>query len=391
MRTLVLLGLSLSGAVVFTAAGCGTDEPPNPTSTGGTTATGGATETGGTPSTGGATSTGGVVNTGGTPTGGKASGGATSTGGSATGGSGSCVPATCGSHKWACWKMPNPTGSGLPNPASYTVANGVVHDDVTCLDWQQVESSSSYTNADAISYCESLSLGGYDDWRAPTRVEMASIMDWTRSPATDAAFTGVSGYHKTGSNWILTINQTGAGAGTDYAWTYNMGDGIVSNAYSAANASRIRCVRGNGTGEAFSTPAVAPPNQYTAISADEAQDNYTGLIWQRNGNASGLISWDQAVTYCSTLTLGGNTWRLPSVRELATLVDEARVAPAINRTMFPNTQYGARSNNWYWASHHSRGSTTYAWGLNFDDGFTGYNSASAAWNTFGPSWAKCVR
>jgi len=31
------------------------------------------------------------------------------------------------------------------------------------------------------------------------------------------------------------------------------------------------------------------------------------------------------------------------------------------------------------------------WGLNFDDGFTGFNSGSAAWNTFGPSYTKCVR
>ena len=33
-----------------------------------------------------------------------------------------------------------------------------------------------------------------------------------------------------------------------------------------------------------------------------------------------------------------------------TLVDEARVGPAINRTAFPNTRYGSRSNNWYWAN-----------------------------------------
>jgi hypothetical protein len=237
-----------------------------------------------------------------------------------------------------------------------------------------------------------LSLGGNSDWRVPTRVETESIMDWTRSPAIDAAFTAVSGFHKTGSDWILTIRQAGAGSGTDFAWAFNFGDGIVSNAYSAATAARVRCVRGNGTGEAFADPAVAPPNQYTVISTDEVQDNYTGLIWQRTGNASGLISWDQAVTYCSGLTIGGNTWRLPSVRELATLVDEAQVAPAINRTMFPSTQYGARSNNWYWASHAERNSTTAWWGLNFDDGFTGFNAgASGAWNYWTVAYAKCVR
>jgi hypothetical protein len=381
--------------------------------TGGTTTTGGASRiggsigTGGTTTTGGASRIGGSISTGGiTNLGGTVSAGGATTGGT-TGAPGTCQPASCGSHKWACWKMPNPTGSGLPNPASYTVANGIVHDNVTCLDWQQVESGSSYTNADAITYCASLALGGNSDWRVPTRVETESIMDWTRSPAIDAAFTAVSGFHKTGSDWILTIRQAGAGktcgaaaagdgglatSGGTCAWAFNFGDGIVSNAYAAGTAGRVRCVRGNGTGEAFADPAVAPPNQYTAISADEVQDNYTGLIWQRTGNSSGLISWDQAVTYCSSLTIGGNTWRLPSVRELATLVDEAQVAPAINRTMFPSTQYGARSNNWYWASHAQRNSTTAWWGLNYDDGFTGFNAgASGAWNYWTVAYAKCVR
>ncbi len=394
-------------------------------STGGTVGTGGSPRTGGTASTGGTTSAGGIPRSGGTSTTGGTSnaGGSSSAGGtigaggiasggttSAAGTSGTCQPSTCGSHKWACWKMPNPTGSGLPNPASYTVANGIVHDNLTCLDWQQVESSTSYTNADAITYCASLSLGGNSDWRVPTRVEVSSIMDWTRSPAIDAAFTGVGGYHETGSNWILTIRQAGAGktcgapaadpdagvpatGGGTCAWTFNMSDGMVSNAYSASNPSRVRCVRGNGTGEAFSDPAVAPPNQYTAISTDEVQDNYTGLIWQRTGDSSGLITWDQAVTYCNSLTIGGNTWRLPSVRELATLVDEAQVAPAINRTMFPNTKYGAHSNNWYWASHAQRNSTTAWWGLNFDDGFTGFNvgATTTAWNYWTAAYAKCVR
>jgi hypothetical protein len=166
----------------------------------------------------------------------------------------------------------------------------------------------------------------------------------------------------------------------------------VSNAYAAATAARIRCVRGNGAGEGFDDPPVTPPNQYTEISADIAQDNYTGLIWQRDGGASGLLAWDAAVSYCQNLSLGSlDDWRLPSVRELATLVDEWQVAPSINRTIFPNTKYGARSNNWYWASHAQRGGSAH-WGLNFDDGFTGFNAgASGAWNYWTQAYAKCVR
>ena len=408
-------GVSSTGGTVGTGGSPrtgGTASTGGTTSAGGISRSGGISTTGGTSNAGGSSSTGGTIGAGGIASGGTIGAGGIASGGttSAAGTSGTCQPATCGSHKWACWKMPNPTSSGLPNPASYTVANGIVHDNLTCLDWQQVESSTSYTNADAITYCASLSLGGNSDWRVPTRVEVSSVMDWTRSPAIDAAFTGVGGYHETGSNWILTIRQAGAGktcgapaadpdagvpatGGGTCAWTFNMSDGMVSNAYSASNPSRVRCVRGNGTGEAFSDQAVAPPNQYTAISTDEVQDNYTGLIWQRTGDSSGLITWDQAVAYCNSLTIGGNTWRLPSVRELATLVDEAQVAPAINRAMFPNTKYGAHSNNWYWASHAQRNSTTAWWGLNFDDGFTGFNvgATTTAWNYWTAAYAKCVR
>lgn len=360
--------------------------------------TGGVAPTGGIPATGGVT-TGGVA-TGGATTGGSGTGGLTPTGGGGaatggvpgSGGADGCQP--CGSHKWACWRMPNPPGTG-PNPQTYTVSDGVVHDELTCLDWEESPSSTSFTAAEALAHCEGLTLGGYDDWRAPTRVEMASIVDFTANSSIDPSFTAAGGFHKTGSNWILTIQQRGAGTSCgngDCAWAYNMSDGIVSNAYSAATAARIRCVRGNGAGEGYDEPAVAPPDQYTLLSDDEARDNYTRLVWQRDGDATGLVSWEEAQAYCEGLTLGGaDTWRLPTIRELATLVDEAQVAPAINREVFPNTHYGARSNNWYWASHRARGSSTASWGLNFDDGFTGANSGSAAWNTFGPSYTKCVR
>ncbi len=323
--------------------------------------------------------------------GGSGSGGTAGSAGS-TGMTGTCQP-NCGSHKWACWPMPNPVGSSLPNEASYTVGTDTTVDDVTCLEWQKTPPSTNLTWQDALDYCDGLTLAGHDDWRLPTRVEMASIVDFTQGPALDkTGFPGgASGFHKTASDWILTIQQKGAGAGKDFAWAYNLGDGIVSNAYSKATAARNRCVRGGGAGEAPSDPAVAPPSQYTELAAGEIKDTYTGLVWQQGYSDAGL-TFDEAAPYCAGLSLGGHTWRVPSIRELATLVDEARVAPAINVTMFPNTKYGSRSNNWYWGSHHSRGSQTAAWAINFDDGFTGFNAgASGDWNYFTSAFVKCVR
>ncbi len=101
-----------------------------------------------------------------------------------TGSPGACVPATCGTHKWPCWHMPNPAASGLPNPASYTdLGNGAVLDNVTCLVWEKApDTTQGFWQANA-DHCASLvtsSFAGYSDWRLPTRVEMASIVDFAR-------------------------------------------------------------------------------------------------------------------------------------------------------------------------------------------------------------------
>jgi hypothetical protein len=325
-----------------------------------------------------------------------ASGGTAGSGGSAggttgtAGSSGAC--AACGTHRWACWPMPNPASAGLPNPASYRDnGDGTVTDNVTCLTWQKTVSSSTYTVDAGRSYCATLGAG----WRLATRVELASVNDFTASGAKfPAPLTSASAFFKTGSEWVLTTKQIGAGAGKDLGWAYNFSDGIVSNARSAATADKVRCVRGGGD-DAFDTVpgalAVAPPNQYTVVATGEVRDNYTGLVWQQDSSAA-TVAWADAAGTCAALTTGGHTWRVPSIRELATLVDEAQVAPSINRTMFPNTKYGSRSNNWYWASHRAAGSTTAAWAINFDDGFTGFNAgASGDWNYFTAAWVKCVR
>jgi hypothetical protein len=288
--------------------------------------------------------------------------------------------------------MPNPASTGQPNPASYRDnGDGTITDNVTCLTWQKASPTTTYTVDGGRAYCATLGTG----WRLATRVEMASINDFTRSGSKfPSPFTGAAAFYKTGSEWVLTTKQIGAGAGTDYGWAYNMSDGIVSNARSGGTADRVHCVRGSGDDAYDTAPgalAVAPPNQYTVVATGEVRDNYTGLVWQQD-YSSATMAWTEAAGYCAGLTTGGHTWRVPSLRELATLVDEAQVAPAINRTMFPNTKYGSKSNNWYWASHLAAGNATAAWAINFDDGFTGFNAgASGAWNYFTAAWVKCVR
>ncbi len=342
--------------------------------------------TGGSPGSGGGLSPG--VGGATSPTGGASNG----VGGSADGNGGSPSPDTgCGSHKWACFPMPNIPTSGLPNPASYQDrGDGTIYDEVTGLLWEAEPPASEGSWDDALNYCESLSLGGMDDWRLPTRIEITTVLDYSRPGWSSEAFSSAAGgFHRSASDWILTINQQGAGAGTDFAWAFNMSDGIVSNAYSKVSGARYRCVRSGGSGEGPSEPAVEPENHYTSIEDDQVLDNYTGLTWQSAD--SDEVDHAGAVAYCEALDLGGHEWRLPSIRELATLVDEAKVAPSINEIYFPETKYGSRSNNWYWASDEDALSDAH-WALNFDDGFTGTNKgAEGSWNHFTGGYARCVR
>jgi len=85
--------------------------------------------------------------------------------------------------------MPNPRESGLPNPASYEVSDSgnQVTDKVTGLVWQRNVDGSKYTWEDAQQHCACFAVDGVAGWRLPSRIELASIADWTTAnPSIDS-------------------------------------------------------------------------------------------------------------------------------------------------------------------------------------------------------------
>lgn len=293
--------------------------------------------------------------------------------------------------------MPNAAGSGLPHPASYTsVSSGqALLDNVTCLTWALTAGSTGDLTANT-AYCANLAstnYAGYGDWRLPTRVEMASIVDYTKSgDALNAAFgKQPSGYFRTGSAWYETVMMINGNTGNNARrWIYNMGSGLTSNNYFPTSTASTFCVRGNGSGETIDQLAVEPPNHY-AIANGEVTDNYTGLVWQQVYSASSM-AWSGASGYCAGLGLNGHKWRVPSLNELASIVNEAKVSPAIVASVFPNV-VSCGSTTWFWASEPLVGSTSYDWGINFCDGYTGANNTTSttAWNYFTVGYVRCVR
>jgi hypothetical protein len=134
--------------------------------------------------------------------------------------------------------MPNPVSAGLPNPSSYEVdeVNGVVVDLVTKLMWQREVDSNAYNWADAKAYCDGLTHAGHDDWRLPTRIEITSLGDFTKTnPTIDAV-----ALPDTPSEWFW-ISSPWAGSGST-AWLVAFDYGNA-NYGDVADSYRVRCVR----------------------------------------------------------------------------------------------------------------------------------------------------
>jgi PKD repeat protein len=109
-------------------------------------------------------------------------------------------------------------------------------------------------------------------------------------------------------------------------------------------------------------------------------DSKTGLIWQQG--EPGVKTWGDALTYCEGLSLAGqNDWRLPNVKELESLTDDARYNPTIDRAYFPNANASV-----YWSSTTSTVAGTHgAFIVFFDYGYVSINSKHYSY------YIRCVR
>ena len=132
-----------------------------------------------------------------------------------------------------------------------------------------------------------------------------------------------------------------------------------------------------------SADAGAPPGQYT-LSATTVLDLKTGLIWQRAVDP-GSYNWVAALAYCEGLTLDSKSdWRLPSLHELESIVDDSTHDPAIDLVAFPETPVDQ-----FWSSSPFApfpNSNGYAWSVWFKDG----SSTNFGGVSF-PGRVRCVR
>ncbi len=220
----------------------------------------------------------------------------------------------------------------------------IVIDNITGLIWQDNESLSKDWN-NANEYCNNLTLGDYNDWRLPSRVELNSIVNYGRDAiAIDSKFQNISA-----SNYW---SRTTLASDSDYLWNINFQDGYQyfnTKGYSLM----VRCVRG------VSNIKDSILNSNNGV----VSDTITKLDWQDkySDNIIKTTSWQEAISYCEDLTLNNSSdWRLPNINELTSIIDENLSNPSIS------TIFNIKNSSEYWSA--STNSKIDGWYVDFLDG-----------------------
>lgn len=138
-----------------------------------------------------------------------------------------------------------------------------------------------------------------------------------------------------------------------------------------------RVVGGLGFLAAVGALAAAPTGRYV-IDGRTAYDTTSKLTWSRDFKTA--LTFAAAVTYCGDLPLNGfDDWRLPTLKELQSLVDYRTDYPAIDTTVFEGT-----TNDDFWSSTSYLFNAEAKWAVRFSTG-------DSFPPDFDPKAARCVR
>jgi hypothetical protein len=234
--------------------------------------------------------------------------------------------------------------------------DGTVGDRNTGLVWQQAHNQ-RITQKAAAAACRDLKLGGRSDWRLPTIKELFSLADFRGSTgrrffidngvfdvelsdeiSPNDPFASTHRVEMMGQTWSATIyaGKHWDRDNVEAAFFFNFFDGRIKQAPTGRPQQFYRCARGAEWGG----------NAFANRGDGTVSDAATGLMWQQTDDGAAR-DWPAALAYCEGLELAGRRdWRLPNARELQSIVDYSRPAPALD------TRYlGQRDpDGWFWSS-----------------------------------------
>jgi len=240
--------------------------------------------------------------------------------------------------------------SGVPNQST----SSCMLDNVTGLVWEVKATSGtrggnmdythmgSNSSTDASGYVNAvnnMNLCGFNDWRLPKVQELYGLVDvgaTSNAKITTSAFpNGTSGDY-----WTSEMDVSG-----NEMWAVGFfGASILSKTNRSIDRNYVRLVRGETwTGQRYIAETANYPND--SGSNNVAVDRKTGLSWRRclegqswngstcNGTAT-TFNYLNALAEANKSSLNSG-WRLPNVKELASLADYSKSNAAIDTDAFP--------------------------------------------------------
>jgi hypothetical protein len=149
----------------------------------------------------------------------------------------------------------------------------------------------------------------------------------------------------------------------------------------AEDGSEIEC-EGTGQDADLQMGVPLPEPRFSDRGDGTVTDNLTGLMWTKDAQQiRGGMSWTDALDACNNLSFAGyNDWRMPNIRELASLTDYGQYYPVLpSGHPFLNVDL-ILSDDFYgyvWSSTTSYYSTNAAWFLKL--GFHEINQGTKNW------------
>lgn len=285
-------------------------------------------------------------------------------------------------------------GAPWPHPR-FEVQGAVAVDHATGLSWTIDVNIGGFpcTWLEAFAQIAELNQqqhGGYSDWRLPNRNELRSLVSYqAKKPALPAGHPFINFF--LGWYW----SSTTAAINPAYAWSVHLegarmfygrkdqgslfwpvrgtGNGLLPSTGQRQcfdeDSKGIEC---SGTGQDGSLRLGIPwPDPRFIVMGDVVHDCLTHLFWFKHADLTGeTVGWQQAlesIAHWSQKKDKGNIdWRLPTINELASLVDCDACLPALPEK-HPFT--GVQSS--YWTSTTSFFETDWAWVLYLNKGACG--------------------
>jgi hypothetical protein len=138
----------------------------------------------------------------------------------------------------------------------------------------------------------------------------------------------------------------------------------------------------DGSGNPIPTmqPKMACRGEFLSDGYWTVTDCKTGLIWMVNANYFGSQTWYEALESCSTYTLGGSNWHLPTIEELKTLPNRNYPNPALSNAKgdakwAEGNAFFLVQSSYYWSATTDASYPESAWTMYMGDGSVGYSSS----------------